>query len=426
MKKLLALVLGLICLTFLSSCQRSYSDLQMSSSSIESVDVTGPKEDYIVQIEHLNLDGVGGADDSIYSSCYIWGDFGVGATVIQVQLGSGERLAKVIAGVYTPIIQTGYLMSEEKESIVVELIDHASTYSTMIHLLVLDVDVNGSNSIVSLNTSLSIENSFCETESSAMFSLPILLGTEIIAIDNTNVNGLLLQVLNYADRDNNLSKIAFWKNDEWVISEVPSAENVTVTADDFVPPWSGSAGSNVMSALLDGNTILIPNMKFDMLSPEYRETLELTDDSERLPEGEPDRDYSIIKTYENDNVVIKTIAYTDDAKTSYGGTPSDIGVEYIRSVLAKNSNVSSLFLGLTIGSKSPFGEQEGSFAYAAQPILTYSYKDGYIVGLYVSSPKELDVIKYSDFSDLCLTYDENGFVNGTTLDIPYVDLSDSE
>lgn len=178
-------------------------------------------------------------------------------------------------------------------------------------------------------------------------------------------------------------------------------------------------GDHIRSAFLDGETILAPEMQFHSISETYRDALVLTDDEGRLPEGEPERDYSIIRTYENDNVIIRTMTLEENAVTFDGKIPEDIGVEYIWSVLAKNSKVITLLGGLKIGDPSPFGET-GSFSFAGRPIIEYSFQDNIITGLSAMTSCDVETLKYKDLSDLRLIYDENGCVNGSELDFPII------
>ena len=176
---------------------------------------------------------------------------------------------------------------------------------------------------------------------------------------------------------------------------------------------------HIRSAFLDGETILAPEMTFHSIPETYRDTLVLAEGTERLPEGEPERDYSIIRIYENDNVIIRTMTLEENAVTFNGKIPEDIGVEYIWSVFAKNSQVITLLGGLKIGDPSPFGET-GSFSFAGSPIMEYSFQDNIITGLRATTSCDVEALKYKDLSDLCLTYDENGYVNGSELDLPII------
>ncbi len=175
--------------------------------------------------------------------------------------------------------------------------------------------------------------------------------------------------------------------------------------------------THVKSALLDGDTILVPGMRFATIAEGYRNNLVLVDGDGRLLEGDPDRDQSVVKTYENENVTIKTVAFTENAVLYDGKIPTDIGVEYIESILVKNDQVTTLICGLKIGDPSPFGAgDEGEFEYSGRPAMRYSYRDNVLTGLYAYCGMDLMSYQtYADMPDLQLTYDENGFVNGTKL-----------
>lgn len=203
---------------------------------------------------------------------------------------------------------------------------------------------------------------------------------------------------------------------ETPVPETPTPEFSKEQRLEFINQLVQVQSSYIRSALLDGDVILAPEMKMAQIPGLYRKTLVLTDDQGMLVEGDPFRDQAVIRTYENDNVVIETIAFRYDAVLPDGSTPEDTSVQYIYSVTAKTNQVVSLLSGLHIGDASPFG-LEGDYTMEGRPCLKYSYQDGVISGLHAWAIRDMDAYRYANLSDLCLTHDSSygNVITGSTL-----------
>lgn len=217
---------------------------------------------------------------------------------------------------------------------------------------------------------------------------------------------------------------------ETPVLETPTPEFSEEQRLEFISQLVQVQSSYIRSALLDGNVLLVPEMKLASLPGSYRRTLVLTDDQEKLLEGEPFRDQTVICTYENDNVVIKTIAFRYDAVLPDGSKPEDTSVQYIYSVTAKTNQVVSLLSGLHIGDASPFG-LEGEYTMEGRPCLKYSYQNGVVSGLHAWAIRDMETYRYADLSDLRLFYDGRMVILGSSLplyaqrvaDIPKTDAT---
>lgn len=77
----------------------------------------------------LNLDGVGDSDDEAYVSVFHFGDrFPDKITVLRIHLGTGETMAKIFPVYGFLSLKTGKLFSENRDAIVLEIMDATSTY----------------------------------------------------------------------------------------------------------------------------------------------------------------------------------------------------------------------------------------------------------------------------------------------------------
>lgn len=175
----------------------------------------------------------------------------------------------------------------------------------------------------------------------------------------------------------------------------------------------------VKSALWDEGTLLTPGMQFAALPKPYRGSLLLTDDAGRLVEGEPFRDMSVVRTYENDNVTIRTVAFLENAVLRDGSKPPDVGTEYILDIAVKSDRVTTFLFGLKLGDPSPFGsaDRSGTFEYDGRPALQYTYENGVLTGMRAYRSGDLDTMRYNNLSALQFVYDENGCVVGSNLEI---------
>ena len=216
---------------------------------------------------------------------------------------------------------------------------------------------------------------------------------------------------------------------ELTVSETTPTEP-EISREQFGQLLNEHMSSYTRSALLDGRTLLVPEMQLSALPEWYRRTLTLTQEDGKLLEGEPYRDQTVIRTYENNNVVIETIAFLYDAILADGSKPEDASVQYIYSITAKNNQVISLLSGMSIGDLCPFGA-DGSYAAEGRPCLEYSYEGKRITGLRARAIRDMETYRYADLSDLGLLRDGRMVVLGSSLplyaqrvaDIPVTDAT---
>lgn len=88
--------------------------------------------------EGLNLDGEGEADDAVYICPYQFDEYGEKITAIFVHLGTGETVAEAIPTYGRYEFQTGRLLAENKEAIVLEVGIPGSNYGA-VNLFIMDI-----------------------------------------------------------------------------------------------------------------------------------------------------------------------------------------------------------------------------------------------------------------------------------------------
>ncbi|MGF7144485.1 hypothetical protein HNQ56_002916 [Anaerotaenia torta] len=171
-------------------------------------------EKYGILYEHLNLDGVGEADDTIFTSTLRWGSQ-CEVTRVSVKLGTGEIFSKLYEGYYFPSILTGPLQSNSRDTIVLELLYRGSNYlGTQVHFLEVIPAYKDD-----LHESLFLTDEFSSEPSPATKSTDHLLtsGVEIVDTEGSNLKALRVPLLNPNDRGNNLHVTVKWLNNEWVM-----------------------------------------------------------------------------------------------------------------------------------------------------------------------------------------------------------------
>ena len=160
--------------------------------------------------QHLNLDGIGDADDEAYVSIYQFGDYGDSITVLRIHLGSGETMSKIfpVYGYYS--FQTGKLFSENKDAIILDIQDPTSNYNAATVFAVDVFPVGGDPfpvSIVRLDT----------TNSTIRL---IHSGTQVIDIEGSSLQGLEIPSWNPSDPKNGepIKNIFYWNptTREWL------------------------------------------------------------------------------------------------------------------------------------------------------------------------------------------------------------------
>ena len=146
--------------------------------------------------QHLNLDGIGDADDEAYVSIYQFGDYGDSITVLRIHLGTGETMSKIfpVHGYYS--FQTGKLFSENKDAATVFAVDVFPVGGDPFPV-----------SIVRLDTTNS--------------TIPLIhSGTQVIDIEGSSLQGLEIPSWNPSDPKNSepIKNIFYWNptTREWL------------------------------------------------------------------------------------------------------------------------------------------------------------------------------------------------------------------
>lgn len=149
-----------LCLCFITSMLLLCSACGVNSDNASSDGSTPPtqakekvpswiqsgQEDGILY-QGLNLDGVGESDDDAYVCAYHFGDYEDKITVLFVHLGTGETVAKPISIYGKSNLQTGKLLSENRDAILLEIAIPGSNYGAA-NLFVLGVETtDNSNDI---------------------------------------------------------------------------------------------------------------------------------------------------------------------------------------------------------------------------------------------------------------------------------------
>lgn len=168
---------------------------------------------------NLNLDGIGDSDDSIYISTYSWGRQYDGVVVLQAKLGTGEVLIKIYDVFEIPSILIGHLQYENKDSIVVELLNRTSNY-TSTKLSILEAIPAHQEGGAELVERLLLTEEADEKTNVTMFTpYPVVYGSEIVGVEGSNLQGLKVPLLNFNNREELIYVIVRWIDNMWVIGE---------------------------------------------------------------------------------------------------------------------------------------------------------------------------------------------------------------
>lgn len=185
--------------------------------------------------QNLNLDGVGEADDEAYVSIYRFGDdnHSTWAMVLRVRLGTGEIMAEIypIEGFYE--FETGKLLSEDRDAIILSTVNGYSNYNAT-NFLVLKVspanpaEYIGASIWAALDTAAQPDGK----------SLDILKGNgsswglrgldggdgstimtwapEVVDIDGSSLQGLKVTIFDpYEGAGKELENVIYWKDGLW-------------------------------------------------------------------------------------------------------------------------------------------------------------------------------------------------------------------
>lgn len=188
MKKYLAYILvfifGLLCgfSTFKNYMEKNTITASNNNSNLWII----PEEKYCHHYDSLNLDGLGINDDSIYVSSYRWGSYLTANTVMQILLGTGTHLAIIFEGQYDANILTDYLDADNKESIVLELIDPWSTVGQC-QVYILSVESQKDVSPYVKKQLYIGDNIATANNAEQVIEMPIIVGTQLITESETGV-----------------------------------------------------------------------------------------------------------------------------------------------------------------------------------------------------------------------------------------------
>ena len=169
--------------------------------------------------QNLNLDGIGDSDDEVYISGFRFGNFSEKVTVLQIHLGTGETLAEVfpVCGPYT--FQTGKLFSAKKDAVILEIDLPWSNYGAA-NIFVLSVFPAGADPgpgvSVCLDTTIP---GFYGLGDENILADPtrITLGTQVVDIDDSPLQGLMIYYTNPNGNENLHQKI-YWTSVGWAIA----------------------------------------------------------------------------------------------------------------------------------------------------------------------------------------------------------------
>lgn len=150
------LLIGFIASTILlcSSCGINSDNTPPEESTIPTISrekvpswIQSGQEDGVLY-QGLNLDGVGELDDDAYVCTYHFGDYEDKITVLFVHLGTGETIAKPISAYGKSNLQTGRLLSEDRDSILLEIAVPGSNYGAAnLFVLGIETTANGANDV---------------------------------------------------------------------------------------------------------------------------------------------------------------------------------------------------------------------------------------------------------------------------------------
>lgn len=236
-KRLVLIILSVIMLG--AGCGRSESESILdkqeesvpSTSTIQDIPVTATQQvPYWARemrtegnlYQHLNLDGIGDADDAAYVSIFQFGDYEEKVIVIQVHLGTGETMAKIfpVYGAYS--FQTGKLFSKDKDAIILGVRNPTSNYNAT-DTFILDIYPVEADPVPYIVTRLDTT----VTPNILFFGNPTLDAgntyvtgyAEVVDIDGAPLQGLEVPVFDYSTGQyQELKKILYWKDGEWLLS----------------------------------------------------------------------------------------------------------------------------------------------------------------------------------------------------------------
>lgn len=147
----------------------------------------------------LNLDGVGDSDDEAYVCTYHFDDYNGKNTLLFIHLGTGETLAKVLPVYGHFTFQTGKLLSNKKDAVVLEIEVPGSNYGAS-DLFVINVDPPGADdSGIYRDPVLTVLLDTSGTESTCSFlneSNSLKIGDIVSGAKVVDVAGQPLQALN--------------------------------------------------------------------------------------------------------------------------------------------------------------------------------------------------------------------------------------
>jgi hypothetical protein len=189
----------------------------------------------------LNLDGTGEADDEAYVSVYSWENLyrdnplvpaATGATVLRVQLGTGEVMAQIFPVVGDYSFYTGRLFSERKDAVILEVQVPGSNYGAA-DIFVLDIfgvgeadsypsiierlnTVTGQVKLASGEEMVSSAGRIMLVSGKELFSIgEITYGTGIVDVAGQPLQGVEIFSTGPEGKYQELHKTICWNGDGW-------------------------------------------------------------------------------------------------------------------------------------------------------------------------------------------------------------------
>lgn len=174
-------------------------------------------EENIKFYDFLNLDGIGSNDDELYISLYRWCDSDTAVIVFQVKLGTGEIIADVIPDDGYFDLYFGRIFSSEKDAVIIQVGVPRSNYGAS-KLYV--YDIFGKNSIdpfpsIVEKINCAGDDDFTPTIDASIPRDDLVMGTELIDLDDSSLQGIKLQFDNDNERWNNYEKVIYWTGNGW-------------------------------------------------------------------------------------------------------------------------------------------------------------------------------------------------------------------
>jgi len=186
----------------------SFSD---DSSTPENMEVSPvwPQTTQEARLDNLNLDGIGGADDSVCVSSCRFGDFGDICTVLQVRLGTGETVAKVFPVRGRCTLQTASLFSPDKQALLLEVAVPNSNYGAT-RVFALDVFPPDPDPCIVTRLDTTSKSIYSASGEIFPFTDLITSGNNLVEIEGSALCGIELCYITPNDKSTPLYTTLVW------------------------------------------------------------------------------------------------------------------------------------------------------------------------------------------------------------------------